>query len=274
MSVESFEQPQDNNEADQTVPSPVETASTGREEDQAPEEQDDQEQEPAKTFTQAEMDAIIGERLAKERRAMERKLREQQNAPPPLVEPKLDQFKTPAEYIEAAANYKAQQIVLERDSQKQQEAVLESYADREDAAKVKYKDFDKVYALPKDGGPAISQPMAAVIRKSEVGPEIAYYLANNVPESFRIHDMEPLDQAVAIARIEAKLSPKASSETPAKPSQPAPKPASVSSAPAPIEPVGQRSTRPASDPSNPKEADKMDMESWMRERNKQISKKK
>lgn len=51
----------------------------------------------------------------------------------------------------------------------------------------------------------ITQEMAQVIQGSEVGPQVAYYLAENVEQAHMISRLSPLDQAREIGRIEAKL---------------------------------------------------------------------
>lgn len=247
-------------EVETTTPDQVATTATEVADTGASEEQ---QQEEEKAFTQSELDAKIGERLAKEKRKWERQQLEKANVPAPMAEPKPADFKSQVEYIEAVATYKAEQIVAQREAEKQQKAVSESYADREETAREKYSDYEKVaYLDTKDGGPAISTPMAEVIMESEIGPEIAYYLGKNVEESKKIWAMKPLAQAAAIGKIEAALSAKA----PAKP---------ASSAPDPIKPVGGGRTTSASvNPSNPESVKKLSTEEWIAARNKQVQNRK
>lgn len=245
-------------EVDASTPESGDTATPETVDNGTPEEPE--QEDPV--FTQKELDAKIGERLAKEKRKWERQQADKAAAPRPMAEPKPADFATPAEFIDAAANYKAEQIVVQREAQKQQRTVVDSHEDREEAAIEKYSDYKEVvHVEPKDGGPAISEAMAEVIMSSEIGPEIAYYLGKNVEESKRIWELKPLAQAAAIGKIEAALSAK-----------PAVKP--LSSAPDPIKPVsGGRATSPGYDPTDPRSL-KAGTSAWIEARNKQIQNRK
>jgi hypothetical protein len=52
---------------------------------------------------------------------------------------------------------------------------------------------------------AITQDMASVIMESELGPQVAYYLAENEDKARAIAQMPPIIQAREIGRIEARL---------------------------------------------------------------------
>lgn len=217
---------------------------------------EDQEQQEPRVFTHEELDKIVSAEKAKAERKVRRELAEKANAPRPLVEPKIENFTNQADYLEAAANFKAEQIVAEKEAKKQQAAIRDSYDDREEAIRAKYSDYEDIALLDTDkGGPAISNTMAEVIMESEIGPEIAYYLGKNVEESKRIWAMKPALQAAALGKIEAKLTAK----PPAKP---------TSTAPDPIKPVVSRSSSPAINPSDPRSMS-MSMDEWVRARNKQ-----
>jgi hypothetical protein len=86
--------------------------------------------------------------------------------------------------------------------------------------------LQKVARDPRDGGPVITASMFGVIRESDVGPQVAYYLAENVEQSALIAQMPPIQQAREIGRIEAKLE---AAKLPAKPP--------VSQAPPPVNKV-------------------------------------
>lgn len=51
----------------------------------------------------------------------------------------------------------------------------------------------------------ITKPMTAVILQSPVGPAIAYHLATNPAECTRISRLDPVQQAAALGKLEAKL---------------------------------------------------------------------
>ena len=205
----------------------------------------------AKTFSQEELDAAIGKRLAREQRKWEREQANRQSeqqvmktAPTASV----DQFESPEAYAEALAYQKAEELLAKRESAKQQSAVLESYHDREEEARSKYDDFEQVAYNPKL---PITNVMAETIQSSDIGPELAYYLGSNPKEADRISRMTPLVQAKEIGKIEAKLA----SDPPVK---------RTTSAPAPISPVTARSTgSPAYDTTDPRSTKTMTDSQWI-----------
>lgn len=243
------------------VPEQEETAPLESVENEAPE----QEQEP-KTFTQEEVDALVAKRLAKSERHLRRELQQQAAAEQPRYQPsseppKPDQFQSANDYVDALADWKAEQKIAEREFKQQQTKVESSYADREETARDKYHDFqDVVYLSPSEGGPAISEFMAAAIKDSEMGPEIAYHLGKNVAESKRIYALNPLAQAREIGRIEAKLS---ANPAPVK---------KVSSAPEPIKPVTPRSTTVSVSTSDPRSTKEYGDSEWIAKRNRELAK--
>jgi hypothetical protein len=77
----------------------------------APETEQPNEQQ-SKTFTQEELDAIVGKRLAREQRKWER---EQSRKAPPVSElPPVDQFESVDAYAEALAERKAEELLTRR----------------------------------------------------------------------------------------------------------------------------------------------------------------
>ena len=181
---------------------------------------------PPKTFTQEELDAAIGKRLAREQRKWER---QQQVAPQPAAvvtdAPRPEQFQSTEAYVEALAERKAEQKLAEREAQRQQQDVLSVYHDKEEDARTKYEDFDQVAYNPRL---QITTVMAQTIQASDSGPDIAYYLGSNPKDADRISRLPPLVQAKEIGRLEAKIL-----ATP-------PETKKTSSAPAPISPVTPR----------------------------------
>jgi hypothetical protein len=219
------------------------------------EQQTDQQEE--KKYSQAEIDAMIGKRLAREQRKWERE--RQQSAPTaPAVPVAPDQFASTEEYAEALAYQKAEQLVAQREQQKQQSEVIEAYHDREEKAREKYDDFEQVAYNPKL---PITSEMAQAIQYSDIGPDLAYHLGANPKEAERISRLPPLLQAKEIGRIEAKLA----ADPPTK---------KTSSAPTPISPVTARSTgSPAYDTTDPRSIKTMSTSDWIEaERQRQIKK--
>ena len=213
--------------------------------------------EAPKTFTQEELDAIVGKRLAREQRKWERKQTAQ--PPAPLPEPlKPDDFANAATYADALAERKAAELVAQREAEAERQATLEAYQDREEEARGKYDDFDQVAYNPKL---PVTEAMAQTIQASEIGPDLVYYLGTNPKEADRIARLSPLMQAKEIGKIEAKLV----SSPPAK---------KTSSAPAPIAPVTPRASgTPAYDTTDPRSVKSMSTSEWIeQERLRQIKK--
>jgi hypothetical protein len=168
-----------------------------------------------KTFTQEELDAVVSKRLSRERRNWERS---QQQASEPVVNlPPIDQFET----VDAYAEARALQLTEQREQQREQTKILESYGEREEVARDKYDDFEQVAYNP---SLKITQVMAQTIQSSDVGPEVAYYLGTKPKEAERISKLAPILQAKEIGKLEVKVSD-------------APPVKKTSSAPAPISPV-------------------------------------
>jgi hypothetical protein len=226
--------------------------------------EESQETKSLKTFSQEEVDALIGKRLAREQRKWER---EQQriaaesqavkNASPADLPP-ADQFESPEAYAEALAYRKAEELLMQREQAKQQASILENYHEKEEQARDKYEDFEQVAYNP---NLRITDVMAQTIQASDIGPDVAYFLGTNPKEADRISRLSPYLQAKEIGKIEAKLS----DNPPAK---------KTSNAPAPIAPVTARSSGGASyDTTDPRSIKTMSDSQWIEaERQRQIRK--
>lgn len=223
------------------------------------EKPEDKPAEPSKTFTQEELDAIVGKRLAREQRKWEReqaqRLAEQKSSAPP---PAPEDFADAAAYAEALAEQKAQELLARREAAKQQAQLLEAYQDREEEARSKYDDFEQVAYNP---NLPVTDVMAQTIQASDIGPDVIYWLGSNPKEASRIASMPPILQAREIGKIEVKLA----SNPPVK---------KTSTAPAPIAPVAPRSTGgPAYDTTDPRSMKTMSTTEWIEaERQRQIAK--
>ena len=215
-----------------------------------------------KTFTQEELDAAIGKRLAREQRKWEReqaaKAAETQARKAPVEIPPIEQFASPEEYADLLAERKAEELLARREQARAQSEIIESYHDKEEEARSKYDDFEQVAYNPKL---PITNEMAQTIQSSEVGPDMAYYLGSNPKEAERISRLSPLQQAKELGKIEAKLA-----ESPVV--------KKTSSAPAPIAPITARSTgSSATDTTDPRSIKSMSTSEWIEaERQRQIKK--
>lgn len=242
----------------------TEVTATPEAAENAPEVAENQpEQTAQKTFTQEELDAAIGKRLAREQRKWERaqaarlaEMQVQQAAPKEL--PPVDQFESPEAYAEALALRKAEELIAQRELQRQQAEIVNAYADREEQARDKYDDFEQVVYNP---NLRITNAMAETIQASEVGPDLAYWLGSNPKEAERISRLSPILQAKEIGRIEADLV----KNPPVK---------KTTSAPAPITPVTARTTgTPSHDTTDPRSIKTMSTSEWIEaERQRQIRK--
>ena len=218
-----------------TTPEPVETPSE------------------AKSFSQEELDAAIGKRLAREQRKWER-----DRPQTPVVVPPIEQFETVDAYADALALQKAEKLLIERDTKKQQSDILEAYHEKEEDARSKYDDFEQVAYNPSI---RITPMMAEAIQSSEAGPDVAYYLGANPKEAERISRLSPISQAKEIGKLEAKLV----SDPPVK---------RTSSAPAPISPVTAKGSGSAAyDTTDPRSMKTMTTTEWINaERARQVKK--
>jgi len=252
---------------DETVPNLAEvpapeleaTAAIQPEENTTPETP--AEQEATKTFSQEELDAIVGKRLAREQRKWERdqqqRLAEQAARAAPLdVYP--EDYASTDDYAEALAERKAEELLARREAARQQAEIQGAYHDREEAARDKYDDFEQVAYNP---NLPVTEFMAQSIQASEIGPDVLYYLGSNPKEADRIARLAPILQAKEIGKLEASLS----SNPPVK---------RTSTAPAPIAPVTARTSgSPAFDTTDPRSVKSMSTSDWIAaERQRQIKK--
>jgi hypothetical protein len=250
-------------EAEVPAPELETTAAPETVETETPEEQP-VEQESPKSFTQEELDAIVGKRLAREQRKWEReqqqRLAEQEARQRSQAAADIapDQFDTYDAYAEALAERKAEDLLAHREAARQQAEMLEAYHDREETARDKYDDFDQVAYNPHL---PVTEYMAQSIQASDVGPDVLYWLGSNPKEASRIARLGPILQAKEIGKIEASLS----SNPPVR---------KTSSAPAPIAPVTPRSNgAPRFDTTDPRSVKSMSTSEWIEaERMRQIKK--
>jgi len=228
----------------------------------APAETTPEEQTQAKSFTQEELDAIVGKRLAREQRKWERdqaqRLAEQQARQPAAPPPAPDDYENAQVYAEALAERKAQELLAQREAAKQQAQILDAYHEKEEDARSRYEDFEQVAYNP---NLPVTDVMAQSIQASDIGPEVIYHLGSNPKEAHRIASLPPILQAKEIGKIEAKLA----SNPPVK---------KTSTAPAPIAPVSSRSTgAPAYDTTDPRAIKSMSASEWIEaDRQRQIRK--
>jgi hypothetical protein len=217
-------------------------------------------EKPPRLFTQEEVDDFLGKRIKTIQKRLEREqARKAQQAPALPAEPPVpEQFDSTEAYAQALATRKAEELLVQREEQRQQAELIEAYHDLEEEAREKYDDFEQVAYNPRL---PITNTMAQAIQASEIGPEVAYYLGSNPKEAERISRLSAILQAKEIGKVEAKLA----SDPPAK---------KTSNAPAPISPVTTRSTGgPAYDTTDPRSIKTMSTSDWIAaERQRQVKK--
>lgn len=148
--------------------------------------------------------------------------------------PKPQEFEDYDSYVEALADWRADQRVSEalkaRDAERAQtaqsraaEAKAQAWAERQSEFRAATPDYDAVVGK---SSVQVAPHVVDTLLDSDSGPELAYHLAKHPDTVKRINALSPLAAAREIGRIEASLS---------TPSAPKVKPGS--NAPAPISPV-------------------------------------
>lgn len=210
------------------------------------EKEEEGEKPESKQYSQDEVDRIVRKAkrnaayLARKeaeaelyRRMAEKPVQQQEQAAPQADEaPKRENFESYEDYIEARAEWRAEQKVqaaLAQQAQRQQQQtqansqaqqVQRFQAQLQEVAKT-LPDFQSVMEAA-DEVP-LTQAMRDAILESEVGALLTYHLAKNPAEAQRISSLSATAQIKALGAIEASLSRK-------------PEP-QVSKAPTPITPI-------------------------------------
>ena len=164
----------------------------------------------------------------------------------PPVAPKAEDFDSwddfqsaDRQYIIKLAEHNVLQRIEQRDQhqvqQRTQQETEARWEKQRTAAVTKYPDFQEVISNPAFGQ---SATVAEVIKSTDNGADVAYYLGTNLAEANRINAMPPLQAAMALGQIATTLANKPA---------PAP-PRAVSQAPEPIATVPLGVSPPAFDP--------------------------
>lgn len=212
-------------------------------------------QQPERTFSQKELDEILEKRLGKERRKreeIERRLRiteelhlkgrdgqqpaQRQDELQVGKEPKREEFDTYEQFIEARAEWRAEQAaerrITEREKKAQESAAKEQAAKEAEAFRKRMKDsakgledYDDVMAeATRDASQPVSRIFADALDGLEAPARVLYELARNQDEAERIASLPLARQARELTLLDMKLK-----------QQPQPQ---RSRAPSPIDPVG------------------------------------
>jgi hypothetical protein len=172
--------------------------------------------------------------------------------------PKEDDYENYENYLDARAEWKAEQTYTRLRQQESKDVVKseeeritqrreEDWTKKVNEARTKFKDFDSV-ALSENV--PYSDSMRDLVKDSDVGPELAMYFGKNPEVAEKVAYMTDLQAAKAIGMIEHQLS------TPVSPKN-------VSRAPEPITPVGGGGQE-----AGQKDPDDMSTEEWLEHRKK------
>jgi len=196
--------------------------------------------EPLPKGVQKRIDRAVRQKYEAEARAnvLEERIRnieqaQQRQQPSEPGEPKLDQFDNIEDYVTAKARYIAKQELTttltarekaeaDRNAKTAQERTVDNWNKRVSLATDKLPDFGEVVG---SSDVTFKDPVTFMaIQESDIGPQIAYYLASNPDEADEIAELTGVAAVRAIGRLEAKLQSKQ---------------VSLTKTPAPIKPVGQ-----------------------------------
>lgn len=174
---------------------------------------------PAEDQASKEAEGLRAAKIAETRRRQEaeeraaelqRKLDAMQSpVPEEKGKPTSDQFDSYDEFIEALTEWKVEEREKAREvnekasaQQKQAHEAHMRYASNAAKFMADHPDFEQITANP---DLQITDPMAAAIRESDAGPDIAYSLGKNPQEAARISQLSPASQIREIGKLEAKL---------------------------------------------------------------------
>lgn len=171
---------------------------------------------------------------------IEQNINQQQRVANPIdnSEPRIDNFDDFDKYVAAKAEWiaskKINETLQERERRIAEERVSTAHAKTVDSwnqrlaeATAEMPDFTEVI---ESSDVPMSDFMRDAIIDSDLGPKVAYWLANNPDEAKKIASMSPLATVKAIGRIEERLESQA--KAPKKPT----------GAPAPLKPVGGKAS--------------------------------
>lgn len=189
-----------------------------------------------KTFTQAELDAIVQRRAAKEARkadaryaALEAQIAELKQPKPAEVkpegkEPVRGDFNSWEEFMEAKAEFKAEQKVkkhleefegknAKKDEDSKRAKAQQEFDKRVDSiielGRKSFPDFDAVInEAAEDGVIPTRGTLYEAIMDSDVGEKLAYHLAKHPDEAERIKKLSAYAQIRELGKLEDKLSAK------------------------------------------------------------------
>jgi hypothetical protein len=144
--------------------------------------------------------------------------------------PARDQFESDEAYVQALTEHLVERrlsgVKEELAQHQNQSQVQSSWVSKINQAREDYPDYETVMEDAQDI--PISKSTAEAIQSSDLGADVAYYLAKNPDEAVRINSLSPIAAAREIGRIESYVEYEKDQNKKKVP---------VSKAPAPIKPV-------------------------------------
>lgn len=253
--------------------------------------------DPPKTYSQEDLDRITAKvkknasyRARKEAEAYFKGLNqgtqigrppEQPQAPAAPVEPKREQFDSYEAYLEARADYRAEQKVESALAKQRETDTQRGASSEQEKAQQRFmagvaelaKEIPDVQDILENSDAPLTNLMRDAIHASDAPARIAVHLAQNPEEAQRIAALSSARQAVEIGKLDARFAIKpngGSTSSPTAPSAVAAATAAAaarapSKAPAPINPVGGKVASGDDEPDARTQGDK-----WMEWRNRQL----
>jgi hypothetical protein len=217
-------------QVDDTVSPEAGADSETQETEQVTETEETQEQ----TFTEAQVKEKITEAIEKKsariKRQLQREFEETKKEAPSKEtkvegKPKLDDFESTEDWVEALADWKVEQkqkmTAQEAEAARQQEEtnkIIKAFDRKTAKFEQTHPDFQDVMDDLKDY--TIPGYIMEAVMTSDLGPDVAYFLGQNQEELENILDKSPAAAVRAIGRLEVKL--EKSSEPIEKTKAPAP----------------------------------------------------
>ena len=144
---------------------------------------------------------------------LEEELKTAKSAIPQADKPKLENFETEADYLEALTDWKVEQkfkvegekVSKETATVDEKKAIDETYQELDDKmekGRTKYTDFNE---LVLDEDLKISESMVEAILLSDTAEDVLYYLGKHPEEAADIAKLPPLKVAHELGKIEARL---------------------------------------------------------------------
>ena len=144
--------------------------------------------------------------------------------------PKFENYSDIAEYTEALTDWKLQEALLRRTQEVSKQSEVQQYKSRVKEFVKEHADYDEV--LQDASHIPAAQEIHQIILESEVGPQIAYHLANNIELLEKLNSLPSHRRLIELGKLEDKLTVK--NEVPQVKKSSAPSPIKTEKGAAPV----------------------------------------